>query len=340
MARATEAGRRAAIGRGLLRRAIWAAARLRSGLSLKATDLAREFEVSLRTAYRDLDFLRDEWRVPLEFDRSEGTFRLTEPTSLIPPVTISRGEVVALVFADKVLRQYRGTPFEPDLRSALRKLQELLPEEVSVVPETLDSLLTLDVGPVYTPDPRIFAEVLSALRLRRTALVRYRSLSSDRTTNRRIRPYHIFNHRGDWYLAAWDERRAAVRDFALHRIRRITLTTESYTIPKDFDFRRYAGDAFAIEKDERPATVVVRFGPRQARWIRDRRWHRSQRIQDRLEGGCVVRLRVAGLVEVKRWVMQFGAEAEVLAPKRLRAEVAASLAQAGAPYRTRKSSSP
>jgi hypothetical protein len=32
----------------------------------------------VRTAYRDLDFLRDDWRVPLEFDRAQSTYRLTE----------------------------------------------------------------------------------------------------------------------------------------------------------------------------------------------------------------------------------------------------------------------
>src|SRR6266571_5160874 len=42
----------------------WALHRLRSGKALKATDLAREFEVAVRTAYRDLEWLRDEWRVP------------------------------------------------------------------------------------------------------------------------------------------------------------------------------------------------------------------------------------------------------------------------------------
>jgi len=41
------------ITRGLLRRALWVMGRLRSGAPLKATLLAREFEVSLRTAYRD-----------------------------------------------------------------------------------------------------------------------------------------------------------------------------------------------------------------------------------------------------------------------------------------------
>lgn len=78
----------------------------------------------VRTAYRDLDFLRDEWRVPGEFDRPQGN-RLTEPTTALPPVTLSQGELVALYFAEKVLAQYRGTPFEADLTSAFRKLQEL-----------------------------------------------------------------------------------------------------------------------------------------------------------------------------------------------------------------------
>ncbi len=335
MTRRRAAGARtpAAAGRGLLRRALWALTRLRAGKPLKASILARHFEVSTRTAYRDLDFLRDEWRVPLEFDQGRSTFYLAEPTAFVTPLTLSRGEVLALFFAERVLRQYRGTPFEADLESALRKMQELMPEEVSVSPETLDGALSLDLGPVHAPDAHVFAEVLSTLRLHRTAIVSYRSLNSGRTTERRIRPYHVFNHRGDWYVAAWDARRDAVRDFALHRIRRITLTTEPYVIPKTFSPRRYLADAFAIEKGARPVQVAVRFAPRQARWIRERKWHTTARVEGLLDGGCVLRLRVTGLGEVRRWVMQFGAEAEVLAPASLRREVMADLARALDAYR-------
>ena len=74
-----------------LRRLLWAVGRLRSGRPLKAHDLAAEFEVNVRTAYRSLDFLRDDWRVPLEFDRAQGTYRLTEPTVALPLVTMSEG---------------------------------------------------------------------------------------------------------------------------------------------------------------------------------------------------------------------------------------------------------
>src|SRR5207247_1957782 len=44
--------------------------------------------------------------------------------------------------------------------------------------------LSLDLGPLYTPDAALFRDVLGALRRRRRALIRYRSLSSGRTTAR------------------------------------------------------------------------------------------------------------------------------------------------------------
>lgn len=95
-----------------LRRLIWTLSRLRSGRTLKATDVAEEFSVAVRTAYRDLDFLRDQWRAPVKYDHREQTYLLTEPTWSLPLVTLTRGEMFALFFAEKVLRQYRGTPYE------------------------------------------------------------------------------------------------------------------------------------------------------------------------------------------------------------------------------------
>jgi predicted DNA-binding transcriptional regulator YafY len=309
--------------RSLVGRAFWTLARLKAGKPIKATLVAHEFEISVRTAYRDFDFLRDEWRVPLEFDRKRGTFCLTEPTALLAPVTISRGEVVALFFAERVLRQYRGTPFEHDLASALRKIQELMPEEVSVSPDSLDAMVSLDLGPTYAADAPVFADVLSALSARRIISIRYRSLNSARISDRRISPYHVFNHRGDWYVAAWDQPRREVRDFAIHRIQRVTATTESYAIPKDFNPRQYLGEAFGIEKGTRAVAAAIRFTPKQARWIRERKWHRTARVEGLLDGGCILRFRATGLGEIKRWVMQFGAEAEVLEPAALRRQVAA-----------------
>lgn len=316
-----------------LRRLMWALGQLREGRALKATDLAARFEVNVRTAYRDLDFLRDSWNVPMEFDRAKGSYCLTAPFTDLPRVTLSQGELVALYFAEKVVQQYRGTPFEGDLVSAFRKMEEMLPQEVRVSPDSIDGYLSLDLGPLRAPDAETFRTVLQARRQRRKLLVRYKSLSSNRTAARRIHPLHVFNNRGDWYVAAWDETRREVRIFALHRIRRATLTTESYEPTKDFDFRRFMSDAFSVMKGGKPVEVAIRFAPRQARFMRERKWHKSARVQEELDGGLVLRMRVAETSEIKRWVLQFGAEATVLRPGSLRAEVERELRAALSSYR-------
>ena len=123
-----------------------------------------------------------------------------------------------------------------------------------------------------------------------------------------------------------------MRDFALHRIRRVTPTTERYEIPDDFDFRKYMAGALAIEKGGKPVEVAVRFAPRQARWIRERRWHASARIQEEMGGGLVLRMMVAETSELRRWVLQFGSEAEVVFPASLRKSVADDLRRAVAAY--------
>jgi predicted DNA-binding transcriptional regulator YafY len=315
---------------------LWTLGQLRAGRPLKATDVAARFEVGVRTAYRDLDFLRDEMRAPLAYDRGRGSWWLTEPTAPLPPIVLSEGELVALYFAEKVLRQYRGTPYEKDVASAFRKLQALLPEEVVVKPDRILSFMELDPGPLPEANPEVFRDVLAGLTRRRRLVIRYASASSGHTLDRAVDPYRVLNFRGNWYLVARDERRRAVRDFALHRIRKVTITGEPSAPAADFDLRKYMADAFHLEKGGRPANVAVRFTPRQARWIRERRWHRSAKVQERLDGGCVLRMRVAVTSELVRWVLQYGPEAEVLAPKGFRDTVARELKLAAGAYTPRK----
>ena len=50
-------------------------------------------------------------------------------------------------------------------------------------------------------------------------------------------------------------------------------------------------DAFGVQKGGKPVSVSIRFAPRQARWIRERRWHKTARVQEQTGGGLVLHLK-------------------------------------------------
>lgn len=67
--------------------------------------------------------------------------------------------------------------------------------------------------------------------------------------------------------------------------------------------------------------VTVRFSKRIAPYIRETCWHSSQKITSERDGGILFEVEVSEPKEVGWWVLQWGAEAEVLEPKSLRREL-------------------
>jgi predicted DNA-binding transcriptional regulator YafY len=72
--------------------------------------------------------------------------------------------------------------------------------------------------------------------------------------------------------------------------------------------------------------------PAAACYVRERVCHPTQQFKDLAGGRLEMTLRVNHLLEVKRWVMSFGPDCEVLEPEQLRSEVAAELLQAVRQY--------
>ncbi|MDA1277187.1 MAG: hypothetical protein O2960_24515 [Verrucomicrobia bacterium] len=82
-------------------------------------DFRRELEVSPRTLARDLDFLRDEERAPIEYDAKAHGYRLTDESYRLPPVRISRKEAFGFALARKLLAAFEGTPKIKPLRGLI-----------------------------------------------------------------------------------------------------------------------------------------------------------------------------------------------------------------------------
>jgi predicted DNA-binding transcriptional regulator YafY len=112
--------------------------------------------------------------------------------------------------------------------------------------------------------------------------------------------------------------------FVLDRVKMLKITDERLTPPKDFQLDDFMRHSFKVMHDEVYA-VKVRVSAGWARWVGEKIWHESQKITKLLDGGLEITFRVAGLEEIRRWILSLGPEAQVLEPSRLKQMVRVAL---------------
>jgi len=97
------------------------------------------------------------------------------------------------------------------------------------------------------------------------------------------------------------------------------------------DFIRHS---FKVMHDEL-YTVKVRISPGWSRWVGEKIWHESQKTKKNEDGSHEFMFMVAGLDEIKRWILSFGPEAVVMEPEKLKEMVRKDLSRNLAQYSTR-----
>ncbi|MCL6645370.1 MAG: WYL domain-containing protein [Dehalococcoidia bacterium] len=159
----------------------------------------------------------------------------------------------------------------------------------------------------------------------------YFTASRGVASSRRVDPYHLRFADGAWYCIGYCHERGTVRTFALDRMIHLSLTADTFEFPSDFSMDEYLANSWVIERGE-PRRVVIEFDPEQAKYVRGRRWHRSQQMEDLPDGSLRMTLTIGGLGELRRWVMSFGRHARVVEPQELREWVINELARGLASY--------
>lgn len=299
---------------------------LRRGAFTNCTKLAAHLEVSRKTIVRDIAFMRDRLDLPIEFDPRLNAYRYTHPVSAFPTVQVTEGELLALLVARKALEQYRGTPFHRQLEHSFDKLTAGLKDRITFSPaEELQSVSFRNVG-LGKADLAVFNALSGAALRQHEVEFDYRKPGEKRPERRRVQPWHLSHRENLWYLVGFDSARDALRTFALPRISNIAVSARQFTRPPDFSPEKFFASALGVLGGDRDYRVVVRFSATVADRIREREWHESQALRELADGRLELTLRLGALPEIERWVLTWGAHAEVLQPKELRERLRATAA--------------
>ncbi len=293
--------------------------------------IAEELEVSKRSAYRllgvveDLGFLIEDISDPIENrtrKRLDKEFHQRIGPVNLPDIKFSASELIAMYLLKGVAETYQGSGLAKSIDSAFAKLSMFAPKGLVEKLDKLQSLFLLDakMAKSLAGKEDIIDKLTDAMLANRTCTVSYHSFHDDKNKSFTIDPLHFFEHQGGLYLFVNITRYGDIRVLAAERINTIEPTGEKYTYPKNFDPDQKLKNAFGLFYDD-PVEVEIRFSASQARYIRERIWAVDQRIIDQEDGSIILKMKTSGRYEIKKWVLGYGTEAELLQPADLREEI-------------------
>ncbi len=305
---------------------------MHSGIMANCSSMAAEYEVSAKSILRDIDYLRSQRDAPIAYDARVRGYYYTEENYALPAISLNESDLFAICIAEKALRMHEDTPIYRKLQKVFRKIEDSLPEKVSIHPAWVEDKLSVIPERQTRLEPEVWEAVSAGLSKNRALAISYRKPGGRESTERRVDPYHLVRYQGEWYLIGHCHRRGAIVTFAMSRIETALLLEKRFSVPEDFDHARYSGTQFGIFSGEREILVKVWFSREHAPYVLEREWHPRQTEVRKKDGSVVLGFPARHLYEVKRWVLSWGSGAKALAPKELADSVQKELASALADY--------
>jgi len=305
---------------------------LQAGKSYAVGDLSKMFGTSRRTIFRDLKELQA-IGVPYRYDTRTGGYTI-EPEFFLPPVNLSLQEALSLLLLAHKARDQIQLPFKNSALLAALKIENNLPIKIRQYCTTALQNISIRAGaqaPFRTSTSSVeshsagldktFAQLQQAIAKKRKVNIRYQSLFEGTIIDVELCPYHLLYNNRAWYVLGHSSLHKSVHTFKLNRIRELKTTEKCFVDSENFDVYDYLGRAWSMIPEGRIYNIKLRFLPKVANNVAEVQWHSTQKVVSNSDGSATVEFRVDGLGEITWWILGYGDQVQVIAPKALRKKV-------------------
>jgi len=182
--------------------------------SFTVRELADEFGLSTRTITRDLQEL-SELGIPIYSIQGRGGGYKLLQERMLPPISLSESEAIAMFFACQSLDYFSSLPFGEGAESALQKFYHYLPGDIKEQIDRLKGRIML-WSPYRAMAPGILQTLMQAIMMGGVVTIEYNSSSG--AAKRDIQPIGLYTSSGYWYCPAYCFEREDIRQFRADRI--------------------------------------------------------------------------------------------------------------------------
>lgn len=226
------------------------------------------------------------------------------------PMRLTGRELAALELGLALLRSETPPEERPALERARARIRQTI---LKLAPGDGLHPTAAELGPEV--DLTKLAALRKAVREQVAVRLEYQGSGGARAESRTVHPYALLPNAGTWYLVAHCVEKEGLRIFRLDRMAGLKVLVSGFKLPKEFSLDAVLRDG-RLFMARGTATVRIRYSAKIARWIAER--ERGTLARD---GSFTVEHPLADPAWAIRHVLQYGRDAEVLAPPELRAEM-------------------
>lgn len=288
-----------------------------------------------KAAYRLLDNIQA-IGVPVYDDKEDGerskrwkideAYRQKIEGLNLPDFTITLPDIIALQLLRSKSASFRGTEIGETLESLFARLDAFVPSNLSLSFKKIEPLFTSSdkFAKEYSGKESILEDVIEAMLNRQTCVIRYFSFQKGKETQFKIDPLSIFEYSGGLYLFVRATTFGDIRMLALERIQAVSILSDIFEEPEDFDPEAILKEPFGLTCDD-PVLARIRVSAGQAKYILERPYYRERILKEEADGTITLELNTSGRRDITSWVLSMGDEGELLEPQDLREELAKTL---------------
>lgn len=291
---------------------------LQSKKVIKGQEIADRFNISLRTAYRDIRALEISG-VPITSEAGVG-YSLVDGYRL-PPISFTQEEARAFLTAEKLVDKFTDSRTTKDYQSALYKIKSVLKaadkEHLEDLDATIQVVKQFDI-PSSENSLDHLPNLLKSIASKKVVKLTYFANHNQETTERKVEPIGVYLMGNHWYLIAYCLLRKDYRNFRIDRIKDGEMLNDEIS-KKHPSLKKYLKEH--ITSKEGIYTIKIRVENTSMCYFGEQKYYHGLLSEKRIKSHTEMNFLSSSLEGFARWFIVFGDSAEIIEPAELKERV-------------------
>lgn len=280
-------------------------------LSLDDGKLMRA-KYSLRTVYRDIDALRNEFGCPVRFDRRTNTYYLADHDwDFNCPANLSESAMLALIIGGRIAEDIFPDPVRGRISRAVDEI--LKSNSPEFLEKTLVNSMKVFAEGGVSENPGVFSMVFEAWQSHRRLHIIYDNQNGS-LSERDIDPHVLFLYQHEWRIKAYCHTRKDARTFVINRIKNASM------LPNTFKPDHGIIDSVTLDKIvsyKKIPNVKIRLTGDAVKFAKANQMHSKQKITKKRDGSFLFFIPEVPAEVVVPWILSQKGEAVPLEPSKI-----------------------